>query len=90
MTRQDLIDAISVRAGINKRQASEAVEGILESIAKTLKKGGKVTLVGFGNFSVVKKKARTGRNPQTGKAIQIPARKAPKFNASKQLKDILN
>lgn len=90
MTKQDLIEAISIKAGINKRQASEAIEGVLESISKTLKKGGKVTLVGFGNFSVVKKKARIGRNPQTGKAIQIPARKAPKFSPSKQLKDILN
>ena len=90
MTKQDLVDAVAEKAGINKRQASCAVESVIESISKALKKGGRVTLVGFGNFSVVKKKARIGRNPQTGKAIQIPARKAPKFSASKQLKDILN
>ena len=90
MTKQDLVDSVSERAGINKRQASDAVEGVIDSISKALKKGGKVTLVGFGNFSVVKKKARTGRNPQTGAEINIPARKAPKFSPSKQLKDMLN
>ncbi len=90
MTKQELVDAVAEKAGINKRQASEAVEGVIDSITKALKKGNKVTLVGFGNFSVVKKKARTGRNPQTGKEIQIPARKAPKFSPSKQLKETLN
>ena len=90
MTKQELVDAVSEKAGINKRQASDAVEGVIDSITKALKKGAKVTLVGFGNFSVVKKKARKGRNPQTGKEIQISARKAPKFSPSKQLKDLLN
>ncbi|HEV3411219.1 MAG TPA: HU family DNA-binding protein, partial [Puia sp.] len=67
--------------GINKKQATAALDSFTDTIAKTLKKGDKVTLVGFGTFSVSKRAARTGRNPQTGAAIKIKAKKVAKFKA---------
>lgn len=70
-----------------KKTAEDAINCVMDSIAGTLNKGGKVTLIGFGTFSVVKRAARTGRNPQTGKAIKIKAKKVPKFVAGKKLKD---
>jgi DNA-binding protein HU-beta len=86
MTKADLIDAVAEGADISKAAAGRAIDTFTGSIAKTLKKGKKVTLVGFGTFSVSKRKARKGRNPQTGEIIKIAAAKLPKFSAGKALK----
>lgn len=89
MTKAELIDKIASGAGLSKADASRALDTTLEAIKSTLKKGHKVTLVGFGTFSVSKRKARKGRNPKTGQAINIPASKSPKFSAGKALKDAI-
>lgn len=86
MNKADLIDLVATVVG-KKKTAEDAINCVMDSIVGTLKKGGKVTLIGFGTFSVVKRAARTGRNPQTGKAIKIKAKKVPKFVAGKKLKD---
>lgn len=90
MNKQELIDEIAIAADISKAAAQKAVESLLDNIAKALKKGERVTLIGFGNFSVSNKKARMGLNPATGEKIQIPARKAAKFTPSSALKELLN
>ena len=90
MNKQDLINEVAIAADISKVAAEKALESILDNIAKALKKDERVTLIGFGNFSVSNKKARMGLNPKTGEKIQIPARKAPKFTPSHALKDLLN
>lgn len=90
MNKQDLISAVSDHAGISKADAGKAVEAVFESITSTLKKGGEVRLVGFGTFSVTKRKASTGRNPRTGEAMTIKASTQPKFKAGKGLKDAVN
>lgn len=87
MTKAELIDKISSNSGLSKADASRALDSMLNSIRSALKKGQKVTLVGFGTFSVVKRKSRKGRNPRTGEVITIPATKIPKFTAGKALKD---
>lgn len=86
MTKVQLIDVVSKNAKISKAAAAKAVDSIFSSISKSLKKGEKVTLVGFGTFSISKRKARRGRNPQTGSEIKIPATRVPKFTAGKALK----
>jgi len=86
MTKEDIIKAISQKVGISKSAATNCLSVILDEIQKALKKGDKVTLTGFGTFSVSKRKARTGRNPKTGASIQIPAKKVPKFKAGSVLK----
>ena len=85
MNKADLIDKLSGDAGITKGQAGAALDSFVEAVTKTLKGGGKVTLVGFGTFSVSKRAARNGRNPQTGAVIKIKARKVAKFKAGKEL-----
>jgi DNA-binding protein HU-beta len=87
MTKEELVAKAAKDAGITKTQASSALKSILSSIERALKKGDKVSLVGFGTFSVTKRAARNGRNPATGKPIKIPAAKVPKFKAGKKLKD---
>jgi DNA-binding protein HU-beta len=87
MTKTELIDKISSGAGLSKADASRALDSAIDSVKAALKKGQKVTLVGFGTFSVTKRKARKGRNPRTGQVISIPAAKTPKFTAGKALKD---
>ncbi|HKZ46911.1 MAG TPA: HU family DNA-binding protein [Thermodesulfobacteriota bacterium] len=87
MTKGELVDAIAGAAEITKVDAEKAVNAFTETVTKSLKKGDTVSLVGFGAFSVSKRKARKGRNPQTGKEINIPAAKVPKFKAGKGLKD---
>lgn len=87
MTKAELIEKMSNDADISKAVAGKALDSLMDSIKKTLKKGDKVSLVGFGTFSVSKRKARTGRNPQTGATIKIAARKVPKFSAGKVFKD---
>ncbi|MDZ4707404.1 MAG: HU family DNA-binding protein [Saprospiraceae bacterium] len=85
MNKSDLIDAIAKGASITKVQSEAALSSTLEAIRKALKKGDRVQLVGFGTFSVTKRAARIGRNPQTGKALKIAARKVAKFKAGKDL-----
>ena len=87
MTKAELIGVMADKAGITKATASDALDAYIEAVTKELKKTGKLGLVGFGTFSVVKRKAREGRNPQTGKAIKIPAKKVVKFKAGKTLAD---
>jgi DNA-binding protein HU-beta len=87
MSKGDLIESVAKSAVLSKAKAAVVVNAVLDSITKSLKKGKSVSLVGFGSFSVVKRKARNGRNPQTGKTIKIKATKAPKFKAGKGLKE---
>ncbi len=86
MNKGDLVSEVVKIVG-KKNVAEEAVNCVLDSIAASLKRGNKVTLVGFGTFSVTKRAARMGRNPQTGKALKIKAKEVPKFVAGKKLKD---
>ncbi|WP_295126557.1 HU family DNA-binding protein [uncultured Chitinophaga sp.] len=89
MNKAELIDKIAKDSGVTKTQANEALDSFTKAVADTLKKGGKVTLVGFGTFSVSKRAARNGRNPQTGQIIKIKAKKVAKFKAGKALSDKL-
>jgi DNA-binding protein HU-beta len=86
MNKADLINEVA-KVVSTKKEAQAAVDCVVDAITKTLKKGQPVTLVGFGTFKVIKRKARKGRNPQTGAEIKISASKAPKFVAGKALKD---
>ena len=90
MNKTELIDAIAKKADLSKKDAENAVKAFTEVVAEELKKGQKIQLVGFGTFEVSERAARTGRNPQTGKEMKIPASKAPKFKAGKALKDAIN
>ena len=85
MTKEEIISKISVDAKTSKVQAKKALESFVGCVTNTLKKGGKVSLVGFGTFSTSKRNARMGRNPKTGAAIEIKARRVAKFKAGKQL-----
>lgn len=85
MNKAELIAEIADDAGVSKAQANAVINAFQENIAKTLKKGDKVTLVGFGTFSVGKRAARNGRNPKTGTTIKIKAKKVAKFKAGKEL-----
>ncbi len=87
MNKTDLINAVSENANLTKKEAGLAVDAVFESIQKSLANGEKVQLIGFGNFEVRERAARKGRNPQTGKEIEIPASKVPGFKAGKALKD---
>jgi len=87
MTKAELIAVMAEGAGVTKAAAAKALEAYITAVAKELKKSGKLGLVGFGTFSVVKRKAREGRNPQTGKTIKIAAKKVVKFKAGKALGD---
>ncbi|AWO01642.1 MULTISPECIES: HU family DNA-binding protein [Chitinophaga] len=89
MNKAELIDKLAKDAGVTKTQANDALDSFTKAVADTLKKGGKVTLVGFGTFSVSKRAARNGRNPQTGQIIKIKAKKVAKFKAGKALSDKL-
>lgn len=90
MTKADLVDVLAGKGKVTKAAALEAVDALTESIAGALKKGEKVTLVGFGTFDVAKRAAREGVNPQTRQKIKIKARKAPRFKAGKALKDAVS
>jgi DNA-binding protein HU-beta len=87
MTKAELVEKMAGDADISKAAAGKALDSLIDAVVKTVKKGNKVALVGFGTFSVSKRKARTGRNPQTGATIKIAARKVPKFSAGKSFKD---
>ncbi len=86
MTKGELIDVVAGNAKISKASASKAIDSLFDGITKALKKGDRVTIVGFGAFSVSRRKARRGRNPQTGAEIRIPSAKVPKFSAGTALK----
>jgi DNA-binding protein HU-beta len=90
LNKGDLVGKIAKDVGITKAQAEAAFNSLINTITASAKKGQKVTIVGFGTFSVVKRKARTGRNPQTGAALKIPARKVPKFTPGSDLKKAVN
>jgi DNA-binding protein HU-beta len=90
MNKSDLIDAVADNADLSKADAGKAVDAVVNSISKALKQGDKVSLVGFGTFSVRERAARTGRNPKTGETIKIKAGKTPGFKAGKALKDAVN
>lgn len=90
MNKTELVAAMAEKAEISKKDAEKALKAFTETVAEELKKGEKIQLVGFGTFETSKRAARTGKNPQTGKAIKIPASTAPKFKAGKGLKDTVN
>lgn len=90
MNKTELIDHIAKQADISKAAAGRSLEALIGAVRTTLKKGGSVTLVGFGTFVVGKRAARTGRNPRTGAAIKIKSAKVPKFRPGKGLKDAIN
>ena len=90
MNKGDLINKIAEGAGITKAQASDALNAVIEGISGALKSGDKITLIGFGTFSVSQRDSRTGRNPQTGASITIPAKKMVKFKPGKELSDSVN
>jgi DNA-binding protein HU-beta len=91
MAKADLIEKIRIKAGFDtKAAAGKALEAVLETIRDSLAAGETVTLTGFGSFKVSERAARTGRNPQTGAPIKIPAKRVVKFSTSKGLKDALN
>jgi DNA-binding protein HU-beta len=87
MNKGELVDAICLKTGATKKQADEVLTAALEAIIEAVSDGDKVTLVGFGSFESRERKAREGRNPQTGKTIQIPATTVPAFSAGKAFKD---
>ena len=89
MNKADLIHEVA-KVVSTKKEAQEAVDGVFSSITRALKNGDTVTLVGFGSFKVVERKARKGRNPQTGEEIEIKASKAPKFTPGQALKEAVN
>ncbi|WP_048308151.1 nucleoid-associated protein HU-beta [Halomonas sp. PR-M31] len=90
MNKSELIEAIAASADIPKASAGRALDAMIDSVTDSLKKGDSVALVGFGTFSIKERAARTGRNPQTGKPINISAAKVPSFKAGKALKDSVN
>ena len=90
MNKAELIANVAEKTGLTKADITKTLTGIVDTISETLASGEKVTFVGFGTFGVNDLAARKGRNPQTGKAIDIPARKKPAFKAGKQLKGLVN
>lgn len=90
MNKTELVEAIAKETGLTKASSEKAVKAFVDVVSKELKKKGKVQLVGFGTFETSKRAARTGKNPQTGAALKIPAATVPKFKAGKALKDAVN
>ena len=90
MNKNDLIASVASSAGLSKSDATRSLESLLDTITNALKRGEKVSIVGFGNFSISERKATMGRNPRTGESIHIPASKRPKFSVGKALKDAVN
>lgn len=89
MNKADLIEAVAASSDITKTKAGEVIDTVFAEIEKSLATGSEVTLVGFGTFGVTKRAARTGRNPKTGEAIKIEAKKVPKFRPGKGLREAL-
>ena len=90
MNKAELVDAISANAKLTKADAGRALDAAVDAIEKTLKKGDRIALIGFGSFTIAKRAARTGRNPQTGKEIKIAAKKVVKFKAGSELAKRVN
>ena len=90
MNKTELIAAVAEKTGVTQKDVKKVMEAFVDVIKEDLAEGNKVQLIGFGTFDVVKRAARKGRNPQTGKEIKIAASKAPKFKAGKALKDLVN
>lgn len=90
MNKTELINQIAESADINKKEAGDALQAFMGNVTDTMNKGDKLTLIGFGTFSVTERNARDGRNPQTGKKIKIPAKKVVKFKVGSKLADALN
>ena len=90
MNKEELVKEVSKKAKVSQKATADILAATLDSIQKTVAKGKKVTLVGFGTFEVSQRAAREGRNPQSGEVMKIAASKAPKFKAGKALKDMLN
>jgi DNA-binding protein HU-beta len=90
MNKNDLISAVANSAGLSRGDAASAVEGVFDAITQALSKGDEVRLVGFGSFTVARRKASTGRNPRTGEPMNIKASNQPKFKPGKGLKDSVN
>ena len=90
MNKEELVQEISKKAKVTQKEAGEVLNALVDTIQKTVSKGKKVTLVGFGTFESRKRAARNGRNPQTGKEISIPAKTVPVFSAGKKFKEVVN
>jgi DNA-binding protein HU-beta len=90
MNKSQLIEAVASDSGLSKADSSRAIESLLDTVTKTLKKGDEVSITGFGKFSVIKRAARKGVNPRTGERVQIKASKAPKFSAGATLKQAVS
>jgi len=90
MNKEDLVKEISKKSKMSQKDVSEVLNATIETITKTVSKGKKVTLVGFGTFESRKRAARMGRNPQTGKELKIPAKTVPVFSAGKKFKEIVS
>ena len=90
MTKPELVSAMSEKTGVSKKDAAASIDAFVEIISDVLKHGDKLQLVGFGTFEVSERAARTGRNPQTGEDIKLPAAKIPKFKAGAALKNAVN
>ena len=90
MKKVELVEAVATNAGLTKADATRAIDATFDAITNALKKGDKITLIGFGTFGVSRREARNGRNPQTGATVKIPARNAVTFKAGTQLKNEVN
>ena len=89
MNKEELVQEVAKKANVTQKEAAEVLGALIETIQKTVSKGKKVTLVGFGTFEPRKRAARNGRNPQTGKEIKIPAKTVPVFSAGKKFKELV-
>ena len=89
MNKEELVQEISKKASVTQKEAAEVLSALIETVQKTVSKGKKVTLVGFGTFEARKRAARTGRNPQTGAALKIAAKTVPAFSAGKKFKELV-
>ena len=90
MNKEELVQEVAKKASVTQKEAAEVLSALVDTIQKTVAKGKKVTLVGFGTWESRKRAARIGRNPQTGKELKIPAKKVPAFSAGKKFKTIVN
>jgi DNA-binding protein HU-beta len=90
MNKEELVQEVAKKTKTTQKEAAEIISTTIDVISKTVAKGKKVTLVGFGTFEARKRAARTGRNPQTGKEIQIPAKRVPVFSAGKKFRELVN
>lgn len=87
MNKQEFVSAMATKTGLSKKSSGDALEAVIAIIMQELKKGGRISLIGFGTFDVLKRAARTGRNPRTGEAMKISASKSPRFKAGRGLKE---